>query len=336
MPVYNGASYLRETMQSILSQTYSDYEFLIIDDGSTDNSLEIIRSFSDPRIRVLKNPQRLKLSGALNRGMDEARGKYIARMDADDISLPHRLQRQVDYLDQHPETGVCGSGIKIFGKGRKRVDLYPATSEEIRAYALFDCPFCHPSVILRKDLFEYHNLRYDGLFYPTEDYELWSRAVDLFPSANLSEVLVHYRIHDSSMTCSDWDAMDEKAGWIIKRLLGKIGVHCSEEELWLHRNAGRGRSFRCKYIGELDQAEKWLGALLVKNRQQQHYEERALSKIISLVWYRLCFNAAPLGFQVLVRYRNSWLVSNDNMQKKRAAMLFLSIIKNRIIAPETD
>ena len=98
MPVYNGERYLRETMQSILSQTFLDYEFLIIDDGSTDKTLEIINTFTDPRIRVLRNPRRLKLSGALNRGLDESLGHYIARMDADDIAHPERLAQQVDFF----------------------------------------------------------------------------------------------------------------------------------------------------------------------------------------------------------------------------------------------
>ncbi len=181
MPVYNGESFLQVTIESLLGQTYTDYELLIVDDGSTDKSQEIIKRFSDPRIRVLTNPQRLKLSGALNRGIQESSGMYIARMDADDIALPDRLGKQVEFLDANGHIGLCGTWIKRFGTGGGGVEKYFTASDQVKAYALFDCPFAHPSVMFRKDLFVRYGLRYDGSFYPTEDYELWARALDFFP-----------------------------------------------------------------------------------------------------------------------------------------------------------
>ena len=329
LPVYNGEKYLHETMQSILGQTYTDFEFLIVDDGSTDQSSTIIDSFKDSRIRVLKNPRRLKLSGALNRGMKEAKGKYIARMDGDDIALPERLRKQVEYLDRHPEVGVCGTGIEIFGSVKNRRDIYPNTSEEIKAYTLFDCPFCHPTVMMRKDLFEKYDLWYDGSYYPTEDYELWARAVELFPTVNLDEVLVRYRVHDSSMTSSDWDAMDQQALRIIRGLLGQLEIECSEEELALHRNIGRGRSCQCSFA-EILQADVWLQKLLEVNSEKKKYEEQALSAMLSLVWYRLCFNNSSLGGKILNRYFVGSMIKDDPMKWKRSSMLLLSVIKNKI------
>ena len=109
MPVYNGERYLREAIDSILDQSFRDFEFLILDDGSTDGTADIIRSYRDERIRFLANPERLRLSGALNRGMAEARGSFIARMDADDIARPHRLARQLAFLRRNPEVGICGT-----------------------------------------------------------------------------------------------------------------------------------------------------------------------------------------------------------------------------------
>jgi glycosyltransferase involved in cell wall biosynthesis len=332
LPVFNGEHYLRETMQSILEQTYRDFEFLIVDDGSTDGSPGIIRGFADPRIRVLLNPKRLKLSGALNRGIEEATGRYIARMDADDIALPDRLRIQVDYLEAHPGVGLCGTAIEIFGKSRPRKDIFPLATEDIRSYALFDCPFCHPSVMLRKELLEKHDLRYDGSYYPTEDYELWSRAIELFPTANLEDVLLRYRIHEKSMTGADWDEMDRQAARVIEPLLQRLQIDFSEEDLQLHRNIGRGRSCRLKSLAEVERAEHWLIRLIDLNRMQGQYDDQSLARVIGLVWYRLCMNSSHLGLGLFKRYRSSILAGQES-NYERLLTLLGSVVKNRFYSP---
>lgn len=289
-------------MASILGQRYTDLELLIIDDGSTDNSHAIMRNFDDPRIRILQNPRRLKLSGALNRGLGEARGSYIARMDADDIAEPQRLGEQMQFLDRHADIGLCGSAVEIFGEGvGNRIENYPKTTEKIKAYALFDSPFCHPAVMARKALFNDYNLRYDGSYYPTEDYELWTRAIDIASTANLKETLLRYRVHNGSMTGSDWDQMDRQATRIIRGELDKLGIPYSEEELILHRNIGRGRSCRFREPSKLDQAEVWLGRLIDVNRERQRYDAAALSNTIALIWFRLCMNNTVHG---LLAFKN--------------------------------
>lgn len=336
MPVYNGESFLREAIDSILAQTYSDFEFLIVDDGSTDGSNSIIQSYYDKRITVLKNADRLKLSGALNRGIDEAQGKYIARMDADDIALPDRLAKQVAYLDAHPDVGICGAWVRRFGKGFSRPDKNPVQSELIRAYALFECPFSHPTIVFRKDLFDKHNLRYNGDYYPTEDYELWSRAVDCFPCANIDEVLLRYRVHAGSMTGSDWDEMDTKGAKIARSCLEKLGLNCAEEEVRLHRNIGRAASCRCTNLNALDAADKWLDNLYAANQKKQIYDTPALQEVISLVWFRLCFNSTPLGASVIRRYRASRWFRLGKDQVKRSSLIILSVLKNSVIRPQSN
>lgn len=331
LPVYNGEQYLREAILSILNQSYSNFEFLIIDDGSTDSSPAVVRSFSDSRIRVLTNPTRLKLSGALNRGMDEARGKYIARMDADDISLPLRLKTQVDFLESHPEVGLCGTAIEIFGtEEKKRIDNYPEESKQISAYMLFDCPFCHPAVMIRKTLFNEHNLRYNGSYYPTEDYELWSRATAFFPTINLGEVLLRYRVHGLSMTGADWDKMDKQATRIIKTLLNILDFQFSAEELKNHRNIGRGRSCRVKNVDDLDGSDNWLKKLIIVNSEKNVYDRRALAEAISLIWYRLCLNNTHLGLKVFNKYRSSSLIKSDPMKSEHVSILLASVLKNTL------
>lgn len=331
LPVYNGEKYLRETLESILAQTWKDFELLIVDDGSTDRSAEIIASFDDKRIRVLSNPERLKLSGALNRGLREARGEHIARMDADDIAFPQRLQSQIDFMRRRPETGICGTGIEKFGCGKPSRDIYPASTQSIKAYALFDCPFCHPTVMMRRDMLLSCNLWYDGSYYPTEDYELWTRAADFFPVANMKDVLLRYRIHDGSMTGSDWDNMDMQAARIIRSQLEKIGMQCSDEELLFHRNIGRGRSCRCSFA-DIGKAERWLARLAEANRRHGALDERSLAEMLSLVWYRLCMNNSSLGWAVWTKYVRSSSDRKDSRYLLRMTVLFLSTVKNSLFS----
>lgn len=332
MPVYNGEAFLRPTMESIFAQTFTDFEFLVIDDGSTDDTVAIVRSFDDPRIRLLHNPKRLKLSGALNRGLDEAQGRYIARMDADDIALPQRLAKQVLLLDSSPEIGLCGTWIKRFGMGRGETNRFPETSEQVRAYALFDCPFAHPTVMIRKDFLDRDKLRYDGSYYPTEDYELWGRVLDLFPCVNIPEVLLHYRVHESSMTCSDWGEMDTKAAAVAGRQLkALLGHDLPDSNILFHRNIGRGESFSCLNFEELHRGEDWLIKLLQANSEHQNYGKAAFDEVVSLVWFRLCFHSRILGIKVLQIYLKSPLPKNNRSALYRTAILSAAIIKGRLL-----
>ena len=330
MPVYNGERYLREAMESVLGQTFSDFEFLIVDDGSTDSTAGIIRSFNDGRIRLLQNPERLKLSGALNRGLDEARGEYVARMDADDISLPQRLEVQTAFMDRHKGMGLCGSWVKMFGSGRETRYKAPVGYESVRAKALFDNPFVHPSVMIRKNLFARHRLRFDGHYYPTEDFELWARAVQLFPCDNIDAVLLRYRIHPGSMTRSDWSRMDAKSLIIVGRELKALGLDPSAEQLLFHRHIGREMSYQCQDRAEIIRAEGWLHDLAEVNRGKRRYDEEALKGVISDTWFRLCFNSSGLGFWIVKKYLSSPLAVKGQGSGLRKALVGAAVVKAMI------
>lgn len=330
MPVYNGARYVQATIATILEQTFTDFEFLIIDDGSTDATEDIVRTFKDDRIRLLKNQERLKLSGALNRGLEEANGKFVARMDADDLAVPDRLETQVRLLNNSPDVGVCGGWIQKFGMGRKEVNRFPESAELVKAYALFDCPLAHPTVMLRKSFFDQYELRYNGAYYPTEDYELWSRCLELFPCVNIPRVLLKYRVHAGSMTCSDWKEMDGKAALIAGRKLQQMGLNPTEDEMRFHRNIGRGESFHCQTMDQVHLAEKWLQQLKQTNEVKHVYDDEAFGEMLSLVWFRLCFHATHLGVGILRRYYAGRPTQVDRKVKQRACMIALSVIKNRL------
>jgi hypothetical protein len=194
MPVFNGERYLREAVASILNQSYGDFEFLIIDDGSTDRSAAIIDSYRDPRVRLVRHQANLGLVPTLNRGLELARGKYVARMDCDDISLPDRFAKQVALLEAAPEIGVCGGWIEYF-MGRELVLELPAEDQAIKQALLTFNPMAHPTVMIRASVIERHRIRYDPDYPHVEDYELWSRLAALTGFANIPEVLLKYRIH---------------------------------------------------------------------------------------------------------------------------------------------
>lgn len=202
MSVYNGERYLEEAIESILGQTFQDFEFIIINDGSTDGTEEILTRYQqmDDRIRVY-DQENLGLIAALNMGCQLARGKYIARMDADDVSLPERFSRQLSYMDAHPEVGILGTWTEYIDESGRRSDRLhlPTAPSLIRWALLFGNPIAHGSVMMRLDVIRrlgfYHS---DALY--CEDYNLWSRASMVTRIANFPEVLLRYRVWRGSIS----------------------------------------------------------------------------------------------------------------------------------------
>jgi glycosyltransferase involved in cell wall biosynthesis len=205
MPAYNTASYIREAIESVLAQTFTDFEFLIIDDGSKDDTLKIIKSFDDSRIRLISRPNR-GLIASLNEGIAVAKATLIARHDADDVCLPKRLERQFAYLKEHPEYLAIGSDVAYIDKNGVYVSRQEApdghTHEEMWEHRFYKCPFLHPTVLFRKKAIEglggYPN---DALSF--EDWLLWVKLMEKGRVANLNEVLVHMRINPESVTIDE-------------------------------------------------------------------------------------------------------------------------------------
>ena len=227
MPVYNGARYLPEAIESILNQTFSNFELVIIDDGSTDNSWDILTAYAaqDSRIVLSRNSENIKLIKTLNRGLSLARGQYIARMDADDISLPERLERQVTYLQCHPEVGLLGTGYyRLNVEGKRSLRQPPLTDTEIRWKLLFGNVWCHPSIMFRSQLFESGELVYRQ-FAHAEDYELWTRLLPHTCGATLTVPLLIYRVHDSSVCTMYREEQTEMVAAISARQIRTLLPH---------------------------------------------------------------------------------------------------------------
>lgn len=232
MPVYNGEPYLKKAVESILKQTFNDFEFIIIDDGSTDNSWEILKAYAaqDSRVVLSRNPENIKLIKTLNKGLSLARGEHIARMDADDISLPERLARQVAYLQRHPEVGLLGTGYyRLYPDGQRELRQPPSTNTGLRWRLLFGTPMCHASVMFRRRLFETGEFNYHP-FPHVEDYELFSRLLKYTCAASLPNPFYIVRMHQNSICATH---SEEQFRTIISISAQQINTLLSEHSLTL-------------------------------------------------------------------------------------------------------
>jgi len=294
MPVYNGARFLRHAVDSILAQTCADFELLVINDGSTDQSAVLLNSYDDPRIRLVDNERNLGLIATLNRGIDLARGAYLLRMDCDDISLPERLQRQVDFLDANPRVGVCGVWYREFWESGSRVMRCPPDHAGIKCGTLFNPSVGHPSVIMRKSALLANGLRYDPAFQHAEDYELWARALDCFEFANIPELLLCYRIHEHQVTRSCAEQQMQSAGKVRLSLLKKLGLEPDAQEFEIHQMlSALTRPIRFGFQSlpvacQLDSIDRWLCRLKEGNDRHAVYPEPHFSRMLIERWVGVC------------------------------------------------
>lgn len=199
MPAYNAEKYLNEAIDSILNQTYSDFDFLIINDGSNDRTDKIIRSYEDRRIKYLKNKDNIGVTETLNRGLDHISSEYIVRMDADDVSLPRRIEKQVAYMDSNPEIAVSGTWIKkIYKNNYFRISKRSCDSAAIKTLLLFRCSL--NATIIRNSILQDFGYKYDVNHISSEDYGLWLKMSFNHKLGNIPEVLYKYRINMSGLS----------------------------------------------------------------------------------------------------------------------------------------
>ena len=240
MAVKDGQKYLRQAIDSVLGQTSSNFEFIIIDDCSADDSLAIIENYTDPRIKLIINQNHLGLSASLNVGLDAARGEYIARMDADDICLPERLEKQVRFLDRHPRIVVVGTGIRLIDEQGKVIQdvQMPADNDLIKWQLCFINPIAHPSVMMRGAAVKQVG-GYDPELIRSQDYDLWWRLSAKYQLANVPDILVLLRQHSGQVSNANRSEQFEFGLKIIhKHLSSLLGYGIAEDvfrNVWTRR-----------------------------------------------------------------------------------------------------
>jgi len=260
LPVYNAEKFVSESIKSILNQTFSDFELIILDDGSTDNSLQIIQSFKDSRIKIHCNNENLKLIATLNIGLKLAQGEYIARMDADDICDETRFEKQINYLDQNPDVVLLGTNYSIIENNNFTSNL-ACNNDEIYIRLYFENPICHPSVIIRNHVIRDNNLTYNSNLIHIEDWGFWMSIRKFGKLNNLKEPLLKYRISEQNITTVNRSTIEQRYKNYYAQILPEILPNINQFICHLHYQIAVGI-----YDGKTS-----ISAIIKHKKELEHY-----------------------------------------------------------------
>lgn len=302
--MYNGKKDVAEAIRSVLKQTYTDFHLIVVDDGSTDRSGAIIGAFSDSRLRVIRRPINRGLVAALNAGISRSQSEFIARMDADDVCLPRRLERQVAYLDRNPTVMMCGTWTRQFGD-ETIVQRPPAAPQRVRARLFFGWAIDHPSIMVRRSFLERHGLMYRDEFRHVEDLDSFCRASALGDIANLPEVLLRTRAHSEETSVIH---RQEQAHTEARLRVGQL-------RLLMPDATGEEEDFHVAVLdcavdaSRLRRAEQWLLRLEHANHVRPLYDAAAFRRELRLQWYRVHAAKDRLTLGEVLAFCRSPLVS---------------------------
>ena len=292
MPLFNGKSFIEESLRSVQAQTFTDWELIIVNDyGSDDGCADIVRAYAakDPRIKLIQCTERLGIAASLNNGLDAAVGEYVARVDVDDPSVPERLEKQVAFMDAHPELVLCSCKERTITPKGTSIENLPTDPEEVKAAMLFGNEITHGGVMLRRASLIEHNWRYNES-YVVEDYELWCRILrDGGRMANIPEPLVTRRcgVGDSAGTkTSRWARLERESWKLSANNFNDLGIDTTRYSQylfygWRNRPEKYARQHREEF---LRQGAALLAELIEKNNEAQIYDSVTLRKIVRLRW----------------------------------------------------
>ena len=282
MPAYNAEKYIGESIDSILNQTYGDFEFIIINDGSRDSTKEIILSYSDNRIVYLENEINSGIVVTLNKGLKYATGEYIARMDADDIAVAERLEKQIEFMEKNKDVGVLGTGICIFGEDvQEQARVFTTNPEQLKAELIFNSCIAHPTVMMRSNILKNNGLSYDLEYAGAEDYNLWWKIAKVSRIATIPDLLVKYRIHSSQITKKKDEKYYKMMIKLMEERFSDIGFKSSdiEKKLFMKYCLGEFETFSQK---EVEGLVDCLVHLLRCNTLNKYFSQKKLIKIFEL------------------------------------------------------
>lgn len=330
MPTYNVAPWVSEAIQSVLGQTYNDFELLVMDDCSTDDTVSIVRSIEDSRIRIIQNEKNVGLAENLNIGLSHITTEYVARMDGDDIAESYWLEHEVNILNNHPEIGICSGGFERFGT-RKSLVRFPEKHEDILANMLFECTVIVPT--FRMSLYHEHGLRYRTDAFPAEDYRFWAECMRITKVYNIQETLFQYRMHPSQICSERKVEQEKKVAEVRQYMLDWLNPDFTEEDKQYYTEIFVGNNIESRQ--DLKQRKSFAHKMISLNRSVRHFDETALrkrlDKHLTLAVYNtvvekyfakgyiigkyLCYLCDGLAFRTNLRYEMKFLLKSI-LQKK--------------------
>lgn len=308
LPTYNHADYLAAAMESILRQTYTDFELVVIDDGSSDNTSEVLAQFNDSRLKIIRHQKNLGLVATLNEALAKCQHEFIARMDADDVSTRNRLRKQVDFLDANPTVSMCGTRMKELGGWRKF--KCPSDPETIKTQLLVNNVISHSSVMWRRDYFAKNKLRYDEKFVGIEDYELWTRVSAVGQIANLPEYLDLCRFHQNRITVKQGRVQASNFAKVIEREILKCWGQLKKISWQKIFDLGQ-----IKNATDLKMVDGGLLAILAANKKKQCYQNNLLKQVLAEK-FLVCASVAAAQKNNRRQGREIWKIWQDSLWKE--------------------
>lgn len=297
MPVYNVDAYVSEAVESILSQSFTDFEFLIIDDASTDSTVTLVERYNDARIKLVKKPVNTGLIQSLNMGLTMANGKYVARMDGDDYSYPERLAKQIVVMEDDASIGVCGTWFKL--SNDNSIIRHPAEASAVKVGMLSRCVVGHPTAMLRKSTLTETGLLYDPEFKHAEDYRLWVALVPHCKIINIPEVLLDYRIHSAQVSMQKIQEQKLCTDQIRLMELAYLNIKPDRRQKDLHvALINYSRIDICAYAHS--EIHEWLLFLYKQNQKMKQYDQLYFLSFLRHLWNRSLHIRAEYNVKILM------------------------------------
>jgi glycosyltransferase involved in cell wall biosynthesis len=305
MPLYNGEKYLKEAIDSVLNQTYTNIELVIVNDGSSDNSVAIVEGYNDPRVRLFHNDRNRGVSHTRNKVIEYAQGDYLAWMDCDDISLPEKIALQVKLMEKNKNIGVCGTSyLLFFGDKVYYEDLAKSHHEEIRANFVFKpATIFMPTAMIRMTILREDPIRFNENLAMAEDYDFFQRFCEKYEASNVSTTLFRYRDNPNSLTHSFENKKQERFQLkksIYSRILEGVAIEATEADLLNHENCTNNVMFTGfqDYIKCTDH----LRAIERGNARSKSYDQDVMKKVLKEQFFFISKKAGGLGLKTLWFY----------------------------------
>lgn len=325
IPCYNVEKYVVEAVSSISNQTYKNLEIIAINDCSTDSTGDLLMQLAkqDSRIKIVNNEENLKLIQTLNKGIALCEGEYIARMDADDISLPTRIEKEVGFLEKNRDHDIVSTLFYAFrSENPNKKDLHhsPLLDKELRAYILFKSGVCHPAVMIRKRVFTELGLKFEPEYLHVEDYALWSQAIYKTKIGNINEPLLLYRVHQHQISSLHEALQLENKKKVFKIHCLQLGLPADDDSLDIYASVAECVPSKSSF-GYIDKCEQLMLLLIKLNKDKPFCDGEYLLKLLSVHWLRLCANSR-LGLKVVNRLKKSSLYIEENYTARDFAVFY--------------